>query len=111
MKNTEATESISWDAVHAHPDFTRLVMRRRTVTWRLFAISMVFFFSVPVISTYFPQVFRAQIWGSINVGVLYLVAQYFGGGVIAWRYAVQLKLIDALSTQLVQSLTPKTSNA
>lgn len=111
MKNIESKEPISWDAIHAHPDFTRLVSKRRAVTWRLFGISMLFFFSIPVIATYFPQLFRAQIWGPINVGLVYLVAQYFGGGIVAWRYAVHLKLIDSLAEQLVQSLAPHTAQA
>ncbi|WPG41610.1 DUF485 domain-containing protein [Variovorax sp. EBFNA2] len=110
MKNIETRESLSWEAIHAHPEFALLVSKRRSVTWRLFAISMLFFFSIPVIATYFPQLFRIQILGPINIGFVFLVAQYFGGGIVAWRYAIHLKIVDALAEKLVQSLAPRAAN-
>lgn len=38
-----------------HPDFEALVRQRRRVVVRLFVISMTFFFSLPLVSTFAPQ--------------------------------------------------------
>jgi uncharacterized membrane protein (DUF485 family) len=95
----------SWNEVYATADFHDLVRRRRRVTFRLLAVSMLFFFSIPVISQFAPEFFRIKVFGSINVGLIYLVSQYFFGIFIACCYAVQLRGIDKLVTCIKEAMS------
>lgn len=103
-----ANQVTRWDAIYAHPDFERLVKRRRSVVLRLLAISMVFFFSVPAIVLLQPDFFRIRFGGAANLGLIYLFAQYFVGTAVALRYAVLLSQLDAVIGSLcdVQAATP-----
>lgn len=83
-----------------HPDFDALVRQRRRVVVRLFVISMAFFFSLPLVSTFAPQLLLIKVTPSTTLGLWYNVAQYFIGGAIAWRYAVQLRRLDAMAASL-----------
>lgn len=83
-----------------HPDFEALVRQRRRVVVRLFVISMTFFFSLPLVSTFAPQLLLIKLTPSTTLGLWYNVAQYFIGGAIAWRYAVQLRRLDAMAAAL-----------
>lgn len=93
-------QAYHWDAIYAHPDFQSLVRRRRAVVLRLFAISMLFFFSVPLIVVFQPDVFKVSLGGAMNVGLVYLVAQYVIGSVVALRYAYLLKRLDGMADHL-----------
>jgi uncharacterized membrane protein (DUF485 family) len=90
-----------WSAIFEHPNFAILVKRRRRLVSTLMLISMAVYFAIPLFSAYFPEFLSYKIYGAINVGLLYLVGQYFFGAAIAIFYACRLKSIDALSAALV----------
>lgn len=75
-------------ALYDTPEFKRLASGRRTMRIALMAVSMAFFFSQPVLFSAFPALFKMRITDSINVGLVYLVAQYAVGGAVAVLYAV-----------------------
>lgn len=106
------TSAVPWDAIHARPDFDRIVRKRRAITLRLLAVSMSTFLSIPLISHYLPQWFHTQVVGEINLGLLFLVGQYAIGGAVAWRYSVQLRRLDEQTAELarlaLESATPAT---
>ncbi|MBF7688670.1 DUF485 domain-containing protein [Acinetobacter rathckeae] len=93
----------AWDRIYADPQFNQLVVKRRKVTLKLFLICMIFFFSIPFFSVVSPSFLRIQVMGAINVGLLLVVAQYVVGGLIAWRYVIELKKIDEMSKQLIST--------
>ncbi|MBD1599859.1 DUF485 domain-containing protein [Pseudomonas typographi] len=90
-----------WGAIFEHPNFAILVKRRRRLVSTLMLISMAVYFAIPLFSAYFPEFLSYKIYGAINVGLVYLVGQYFFGAAIAIFYAWRLKNIDAMSAALV----------
>jgi uncharacterized membrane protein (DUF485 family) len=95
------SEQPDYHMLFNHPDFGAIVRQRRRVVVRLFIISMAFFFSLPLASTFAPQLLLLKITPSTTLGLWYNVAQYFIGGAIAWRYAAQLRRLDAMAASLV----------
>jgi uncharacterized membrane protein (DUF485 family) len=93
-------KTCKWDAIYAHPEFQDLVSRRRAVVLRLFIVSMLCFFSVPLIVVFQPDVFKISLGGAINVGLIYLVAQYVVGTAIALRYTALLMRLDGMADRL-----------
>lgn len=83
-----------WKSIFASAGFINLVRRRRAVALRLVGISMLLFFSIPFIVNQFPALFRIRVFGPINLGLIYCIAQYLIGAVIAYRYALQMRRID-----------------
>lgn len=90
-----------YDAVCADPQFRHLVRKKRIVSFVLFGIAMALFFSIPLISSFAPGLFKVRVFSSINLGLVYLIFQYIAGGLIAWKYASMLRNIDKESAALV----------
>jgi len=80
--------------------FHSLTRQRRVIILKLFALSALFYFSIPFFTTFFPKFFAIQISGAINVGLVYAILQYPVGGLIAYRYAVNMRKIDAMVEKL-----------
>lgn len=101
------SQAHAWDRIYADPQFNQLVLKRRKVTLKLFLICMVFFFSIPFFSVVSPNFLRIQMIGVINIGLLLVIAQYVVGGIIAWRYVVELKKVDEMSQKLISTYSTK----
>ena len=77
-------EAINWSAVIADPRFQKLHRRKITVLWGLMALSVVYYFLLPVGAAYFQNIFRIRVWGVLNVGLLFALSEF----VVAWAIAV-----------------------
>lgn len=94
-----------WNAIYAHPEFAVLVRRRRKLVSMLMFVSMAVYFAIPVLSAYFPEFLAHKVFGAVNVGLFYLVGQYFFGAAIAVLYAYRLKGIDRMAAALVTEVS------
>ena len=94
-----------WSAIYEHTDFEKLVKRRRRLISLLMFISMAVYFAIPIFSAYFPALLAYKVYGAINVGLIYLIGQYFFGAAIAVFYAYRLKSIDKMAASLVTDIS------
>lgn len=69
-----------YDEFAADARFTNLIRKKRKISFILFSISMILFFSIPVITSYAPSIFKIQLMGQVNVGLAYSILQYLVGG-------------------------------
>lgn len=83
-------------SIFKNENFHLLVRQRRLIVAQLFVLSALVYFSIPFITTVFPEFFRIRISGAINIGLVYAVLQYPIGGLIAYRYAITMRKIDVL---------------
>lgn len=94
-----------WNAIYEHGDFEKLVKRRRRLISVLMFISMAVYFAIPMVSAYIPALLAFKVYGAINVGLIYLIGQYFFGAAIAVFYAFRLKSIDIMAASLVTDVS------
>lgn len=95
-----------WSDFFDDSEFSSIVLKRRKTTFQLFGVTLFFFFSVPLISYGFPSVFKWEILG-INLGFVYVMAQYAIGGFIAWVYVRALRRIDEEMRRVVLRIWPE----
>ncbi|MBL8468826.1 DUF485 domain-containing protein [Methyloversatilis discipulorum] len=101
------SKDVFYDTLSSRAEFQVLVSRKRAASLFLFGMAMAAFFSIPLVSSQFPGFFKMRIFGGVNVGLLYLLAQYVMGGLIAWRYAVVFAGIDKEMSMLVSEFARK----
>jgi uncharacterized membrane protein (DUF485 family) len=99
-------EAINWSAVIADPRFQKLHRRKIAVLWGLMALSVVYYFLLPVGAAYFQDVFRIRVWGVLNVGLLFALSEF----VVAWAIAVYYSRIanrefDRLAAEIAADYT------
>lgn len=97
-----------WAAIHADPRFQDLHDRKTRFLWGLMAVSVVFYFLLPIGAGYFPHLFKIKVWGPLNVGLLFAFSQF----VVAWGIAFiyerrATREFDQLAAELCAHYTGK----
>ena len=80
----KADNTVDWDAVIADPRFQALHKKKSAFLWGLMAFSVAYYFLLPIGAAYFQDLFRVQVWGPINVGLLFALSQF----IVAWGVAI-----------------------
>jgi uncharacterized membrane protein (DUF485 family) len=82
-----ASEAMTnWAAIDADPRFQELHRRKSRVLWTLMALSVVYYFLLPLGAAYCPALFRTRIWGPINFGIFFALSQFIVTWIIAYIY-------------------------
>ncbi|MGQ0442392.1 MAG: DUF485 domain-containing protein [Methylophilaceae bacterium] len=79
--------SIHWEAIEADPRFQQLHQTKTRFLWCLMLFALVFYFLLPISAAYFQTLFKIKLWGVINLGLIFALAQFVVAWVIAALYA------------------------
>lgn len=91
-----------WAAIEADPRFQSLHRRKSRFLWGLMLFSLVYYFLLPIGAAYTHDLFRTQVWGPLNVGLLFALSEF----IVAWGIAVIYsrranREFDRLASELV----------
>lgn len=78
------SEAFDWDAIIRDPRFQSLHRRKSLFLWGLMALSVAYYFMLPIGAAYFQEVFKIRVWGVVNVGLLFALSEF----VVAWAIAL-----------------------
>ena len=82
-----ASDTVDWDAIVRDPRFVDLHRRKSRFLWSLMALSVGYYFLLPIGAAWFQPLFRRQVWGVINVGLLFALSEFVVAWAIAWYYS------------------------
>jgi uncharacterized membrane protein (DUF485 family) len=77
-------DGVEWDAIIRDPRFQKLHRRKTLFLWGLMALSVVYYFLLPIGAAYYQDLFKVRIWGVVNVGLLFALSEF----VVAWAIAL-----------------------
>jgi uncharacterized membrane protein (DUF485 family) len=80
----KADNTVDWDAVIADPRFQALHKKKTAFLWGLMAFSVAYYFLLPIGAAFFQDLFKIQVWGPINVGLLFALSEF----IVAWGVAI-----------------------
>ena len=75
---------VDWDAIIRDSRFQRLHRRKVLFLWGLMALSVVYYFLLPIGAAYYQNLFKVRVWGVVNVGLLFALSEF----VMAWAIAL-----------------------
>lgn len=92
----------NWEAIAASPKFQALVSRKRKVLSGLMLLSICYYFLLPLGAAYQRELFSRQVWGPLNVGLVFALSEF----IVAWGVAIAYSRIanrefDAMAAQIV----------
>lgn len=67
---------LNWKAIEADPRFRRLQARKAAYRLGLVAFAICCYFLLPFGAAYFQSVFAIQIWGPLNLGLLFVLVEF-----------------------------------
>ncbi len=95
-------KAMDWAAIDRDPRFVELHRRKSRFLWSLMAISVVYYFALPIGAAYFQELFRIKVWGPINVGLVFALSEFIVAWGIAWIYARRANSeFDALASEII----------
>ena len=94
--------AVDWDAIIRDPRFQELHRRKSRFLWGLMALSVGYYFLLPIGAAWFQPLFRVRVWGVINVGLLFALSEFAVAWAIAWHYSRRAgREFDQLAAQIV----------
>lgn len=80
--------------IYYSSEFNTHIRHKGRMILLLLILTFLFFFSLPFLNLYFPDLMKYKISGSFNVGLLLVILQYPLGAIVAWCYARKAKDYD-----------------
>jgi uncharacterized membrane protein (DUF485 family) len=101
------TTVTNWEDISRSPEFLLLYRRRRRIQLGLLWGALLYYFALPIGAGYFPEVFRVQVFGPVNVGLLFALSQFVVAAAAAIAYArVSAQKLDPLAQALAAKHLP-----
>ena len=105
--NTQV-RAVDWVAIEAHPRFRELHRRKSRFLWGLMAFSVAYYFLLPIGAAYWPELFKQQVWGPLNVGLLFALSEFVVAWAIAFYYSKRANSeFDAMARELAVEFEKK----
>ena len=92
--------ALNWSAIDSDPRFKELHRRKTRFLWSLMAFSIVFYFALPIGAAYFTELFKVKVWGVINFGLVFALAEFVVAWGIAFLYARKANSFDAMAEEI-----------
>jgi uncharacterized membrane protein (DUF485 family) len=93
--------TVDWIAVEAHPRFRELHRRKSRFLWGLMAVSVLYYFLLPIGAGYWTDLFRRQVWGPVNIGLLFALSEFIVAWLIAFIYSRHAsRRFDAIAAEI-----------
>ena len=95
------TEAVDWDAITRDPRFVDLHRRKSVFLWGLMALSVIYYFLLPIGAAYFQDLFKIRAWGVVNIALLFALSEFILAWVVALVYSRKAtRDFDLLAAQI-----------
>lgn len=98
------TSSVDWVAIARDPRFQELHRKKSRFLWGLMAFSVIYYFLLPVGAVYWVELFSKQVWGPVNIGLLFALSEFIVAWGIAYFYSrTASRRFDAMAEEIARS--------
>jgi len=89
-----------WHQIASRPEFAALLRRKRRFVVPATVFFIVYYFALPVLVGYFPELMRRTIWGPVNLAYAFALSQFLMAWVLAWLYVRAAGKMDDMADAL-----------
>ena len=98
-------QSYNWSEIARNPRYLELKRRKRVFLFGWWIAATIFYFLLPVVAGYFPELFRIKIIGVINFGYLFILSQYVMTFFVALYYTkIANSEFDRMTEELIKEI-------
>jgi len=102
-ETAESQDSLSmWDRIAASREFQDLMAAKRVFIVPAFVFFVVYYFALPVLVGYAPELMSRKVIGQVNLAYLFALSQFLVAWLIAWLYVKAADSFDRLSEDIVE---------
>lgn len=92
-----------WDRIAASREFKDLMAIKKTFIVPAFVFFEVYYFALPALVRYAPQLMATKVIGSVNLAYLFALSQFFVAWIIAALYVRAANNFDRLSQDILDT--------
>jgi len=101
----EETAPSDWDRIAASQEFKDLMATKKAFIVPAFVFFVVYYFALPVLVGYAPQLMSKKVIGNVNWAYLFALSQFFMSWTLAWLYVKKAGGFDKLAAQIIAKLS------
>ena len=95
----------NWSEVARNPKYLELKRRKRVFLFGWWFAASVYYFSLPILSGYWPELFKVKLIGVINFGYLFILSQFVVAFFVAIYYTkVANNVFDRMTADLLKEI-------
>ena len=100
-----AATNYNWGEIAQNPKYLELKRKKRTFLFGWWIAASIYYFSLPALSGYFPDLFRIKLAGVINFGYLFILSQFIMAfGVAIYYTRVANSEFDRMTADLLKDI-------
>lgn len=100
-----AEKSYNWSEIARNPKYLELKRRKRVFLFGWWIAASIYYFSLPILSGYFPALFQIKIAGAVNFGYLFILSQFLIAIFVAMYYTkVANNEFDRMTEELLKEI-------
>jgi uncharacterized membrane protein (DUF485 family) len=96
----EDRDVVNWERVAASEGFRRLVQEKKKFIVPASVFFIVYFFALPVLVGYAPDLMKRRVMGSVNLAYLFALSQFFMAWVVALLYVRAASKHDRMARKI-----------
>lgn len=100
-----AERQYSWSEVARNPKYLELKRKKRVFLFGWWIAASIYYFSLPILSGYFPELFRIKLFGAVNFGYIFILSQFLVAIFVAMYYTkIANSDFDRMTDELVKEI-------
>ena len=103
----EDVDVVNWNGIAASDGFKRLIKTKLKFIIPATLFFIVYYFALPVLVGYAPELMSRKVIGSINVAYLFALSQFFMAWVVALLYVRAASRHDRMAREVVEESIEK----
>ena len=100
--NPNDTNAHAWDELAAKPAFHALLASKSRFLWTASIFFILYYFALPVLVGWFPDLMKKQVFGKINIAYLFALSQFFMAWAVAFVYVRKAATWDKAAAAVLE---------
>ncbi len=96
-----------WETIARSADFQDLLRAKRRFIIPAMTLSLLYFFALPVLVGWFPELMKKKVGGGVNLAYLFALSQFFMVGLVAGLYLFKAGAWDKAAAALLAKFREK----
>ena len=91
-----------WQAIEADDEFQKLISIKKRFIIPATIFFIVYYFALPVLVGYWPQLMEANVIGNINLAYLFALSQFVMAWILSYLYVREAGVFDRMAARIVR---------
>jgi uncharacterized membrane protein (DUF485 family) len=97
----EDADVVDWQRLAATAEFKSLLKAKAKFVVPATVFFIVYYFSLPLLVGYAPQLMARKVFGVVNVAYLFALSQFFMAWIVAWAYVRAAERFDKMARDVI----------